>query len=110
MSCRPIVHAQAAYPRTVRHKAHLFSGFWLVSNEQLYDKTWHGLGITEDPNVLDGQIRHYEDQLTKIFKAVSEVFPSDRFPFDGLDHYRTVRRALDEVDAQLRLRSGPFSG
>jgi protein RecA len=70
---------------------------------------WHSVGVVEDPNVLDGHIRHREEQLVQIFKAVSEVFPSDPFPFDGLEQYRTVRRALDEVDTQLRLRSGPFS-
>jgi recombination protein RecA len=79
-----------------------------VSHEQLHNKP-HKLGITEDPNVLDGHFRHHEEQLVKIFKAVSEVFPGDPFPFDGLEHYRKARPTLDELDTQLPLQSGVFS-
>jgi recombination protein RecA len=79
-----------------------------VSHHQVHDKVWHGVGITEDPNVLDGDIRHRDEQFIQIFKAVSEVFPSDPFPFEGVEQYRMVRRALDQIDTQLRLRTGPF--
>jgi recombination protein RecA len=80
-----------------------------VPRDYRSDGTGLSVGITEDPNVLNGDIRHREEQLVDIFKAVSEVFPSDAFPFDGFEQYRTLRRALDEVDTQLRLQSGPFS-
>ena len=79
-----------------------------MSHDQRQGKRWHAVGITEDPNVLDGHIRHREEQFVEIFKAVSEVFPTDHFPFEGLEQYGTVRRALDKLDTQLRLRSGPF--
>lgn len=48
-----------------------------------------------------------EEELLQIFKAVSSVFPGDPAPVDALGQYRTVRRAIDEANAQLE-RSGAF--
>jgi recombination protein RecA len=79
-----------------------------VSRDYRSDGVRLSVGVTEDPNVLQGgDIR--EGQLLDIFKAVSEVFPSDSFPFDGFEQYSIVRRALEEVDTQLRSQSGLFS-
>jgi recombination protein RecA len=78
-----------------------------VSRDYRSDGVGLSVGITEDSDVLHGDIR--DEQLLDIFKAVSDVFPSDPFPFDAFEQYRTVRRALDEVDTQLRSQSGLFS-
>ena len=77
-----------------------------MSHDQVRREPWLRIGIAEDPSVVDGHKAHDEKQLVEIFDAVSEVFPNDPFPFQGFEQFRSVRQALDALDAQFRLQSG----
>jgi recombination protein RecA len=80
-----------------------------VSHDQFRREILLKAGTGEDPSVIDGHKAHDEKQLIEIFDAVSEVFPHDPFPFEGFEQFRSVRQALDSLDARFRLQSGPSS-
>jgi recombination protein RecA len=80
-----------------------------VSHDRFRRETWLHPGITEDPSVLDGNSAHDEKQLLDLFDAVSEVFPNDPFPFEGFEQFRSVRQAVQALDARFRSQSGSCS-
>ncbi len=64
------------------------------------------IGAVDNPCALDGVTRRREELLLRTLRALSEVFPAGSFPFHDLDEYWAFRRSLEELDLQLRTRSG----